>query len=623
MSIRRIAFASSICLVCIGFLAVSCKEKEDPEIAVESVSLDKTELSLEVGQTAQLTATVLPENATKKTVSWSSDKPEVATVDALSGNIQAIKPGSATITVRTRSGGKVATCKVTVTAKPIPVSGITLSQTSATLAIGETLTLVATVAPEDATNPAVVWSSSIPDIVSVNENGELTARGKGSAEVTATTVDGGFSASCSVTVFQRRNYKFRVSINGGDFADAASEYTYQMLPPGSVSGVQRFLFYVCEGNNEKSVLDSEASHYDVTIVSQDPEGTVTARVTGQEAYGGTPKYYTPWVYPLKAGTAFVKVSYDDGEGNAISKDIKFTITAKSVKSISLGCNEFALGAGNTRQLSATVVPADASFPTVTWSSSNPGIAKVSDNGLVTAVAKGETYIKAVNEEGVEGKAKIIVWPQPNAVDLGLSVLWADRNLGADSSSPLPIPPYCYFAWSETAPEVLNGKYTYNNTHLTYWDDAKKFTKYCLLSADGVVDNKPRLEAMDDAAHVILGNGWRMPTVSEVRDLLNLSRSQRPETSSATSQTVYSLRFTASNGKYIELPMWAAYGSNTLVVGYLGAYWTSELTGGTSDQADQPQTIYMWNRGEGVNDFSLSINRDYRTSGLCIRPVKSK
>ena len=99
----------------IGLLG-SCK-KEDTKVSVTGVTLDKTELTLTVGDSdVKLTATVAPDDATDKVVNWSSDKPDVAVVDA-NGNVHAIAPGTACITVTTTDGGKTATCVVTVNAE--------------------------------------------------------------------------------------------------------------------------------------------------------------------------------------------------------------------------------------------------------------------------------------------------------------------------------------------------------------------------------------------------------------------------------------------------------------------------------------------------------------------------
>ncbi len=114
-------FTLALAALTIGLLG-SCK-KEDPKVSVTGVTLDKTELTLTVGDPdVKLAATVTPENATDKTVSWSSDKTEFATVDN-QGNVHAVAPGTANITVTTTDGGKTATCAVTVKAA-IPVGAL-------------------------------------------------------------------------------------------------------------------------------------------------------------------------------------------------------------------------------------------------------------------------------------------------------------------------------------------------------------------------------------------------------------------------------------------------------------------------------------------------------------------
>ena len=156
--------------------------------------------SLTEGETAALTATVAPENATNKGVSWQSSNPAVATVK--DGTVTAVKAGTAEITVTTAEGGKTAKCTVTVKAKPpavVAVTGVTLNPASVELTEGETAALTATVAPENATNKGVSWKSSNESVATVKD-GTVTAVKAGTAEITVTTADGGKTAKCTVTV---------------------------------------------------------------------------------------------------------------------------------------------------------------------------------------------------------------------------------------------------------------------------------------------------------------------------------------------------------------------------------------------------------------------------------------
>ena len=164
---------------------------------VTGVVLDQTKAELEVSETLTLVATVLPENATDKSVVWTSDKDSIATVT--DGVVTAVAPGIATITVTTVDGNHSATCVITVLEPIIKVTGVTLDITELTLDVPQTATLKATVAPEDATDKSVTWASDNETVATVVD-GVVTAVAEGTANITVTTTDGGFKATCVVTV---------------------------------------------------------------------------------------------------------------------------------------------------------------------------------------------------------------------------------------------------------------------------------------------------------------------------------------------------------------------------------------------------------------------------------------
>ncbi len=170
-------------------------------VAVTGVAVSPTSVALTVGGTQTLSATVSPSNASNKGVSWSSSNTTVATVS--NGVVTAKAVGTATITVTTADGNKTATCSVTVSAAAQPgdvrVTGVAVTPTSATLTAGETKTLTATVSPSNATNKNINWSSNNTTVATVS-GGVVTAKAAGTAEITATTVDGGKTAKCTVTV---------------------------------------------------------------------------------------------------------------------------------------------------------------------------------------------------------------------------------------------------------------------------------------------------------------------------------------------------------------------------------------------------------------------------------------
>ena len=175
-------------------------------VAVTGVTVAPAALTLEVGQTGALTATVTPTTATNKAVTWTSSAPAIATVDA-SGTVKGIAPGTATITVKTADGGKTATCAITVKAAVAPavkVTGITLNHASITVNGDlERVQLIATVAPATATDQSLTWTSSDASVASVDGAGLVTIRKKGKATVTAKANDGsGVSASCLFDVIR-------------------------------------------------------------------------------------------------------------------------------------------------------------------------------------------------------------------------------------------------------------------------------------------------------------------------------------------------------------------------------------------------------------------------------------
>jgi len=184
------------------FLMVACtKNSEELVIPVTGVTLDPPAASLLIGRTLTLDAAVEPAEATNKTVTWSTDDDQIVTVNS-EGELTAVAPGTTTITTTTVDGKFTATCTVSVVEEVIPVTGVSLDPPAASLLVGRMLTLDAAIEPAEATNKTVTWSTDDDQIVTVNSTGELTAVAPGTATITATTVDGKFTATCTVTVVE-------------------------------------------------------------------------------------------------------------------------------------------------------------------------------------------------------------------------------------------------------------------------------------------------------------------------------------------------------------------------------------------------------------------------------------
>ena len=165
---------------------------------VTGVTLSETTKTIAIGEEFTLTATVAPTDAADKTVMWTSDNSNVATVDG--GKVTAVAAGKANITVTTKDGGKTATCAITVVNG---VSGVSVDPKERILSIGEELVIKAIITPEDATNKKVTWASDNEAVAKVDESGKVTAINVGTAKITVTTEDGGKTATCAITV---KNY---------------------------------------------------------------------------------------------------------------------------------------------------------------------------------------------------------------------------------------------------------------------------------------------------------------------------------------------------------------------------------------------------------------------------------
>lgn len=168
-------------------------------IEVNDVGLDKSEMEMVAGDSYQFTVTLKPDNASDKTLSWSSSDENVATVDN-SGKVTAISEGKVTITVKTSNPAQSASCDITVKAASIPVTGVNIDSWIINIGVNETAAIAYTIQPEDATNKEVTFSSDNTDVVAVDSEGTLVGVSSGSAKVTVTTVDGGFTSICTVNV---------------------------------------------------------------------------------------------------------------------------------------------------------------------------------------------------------------------------------------------------------------------------------------------------------------------------------------------------------------------------------------------------------------------------------------
>ncbi len=235
----------------LAVLLPSCKKdnnNEEPTIVpVSNVSLDCTELSIEVGETRPLTATVKPDNADDKALRWLSLDPTIVSVDE-NGTVTGLANGTGKITARPaadQSFDKAAYCVVTVVDKVIPAEKITLNKASLNMFSKKSYQLTATIEPADATVTEVIWESSDEDIAVVDEKGIVTALQDGDAIITASVknADGTISEDCGVTVYGVSLSKTSGTIGVKDTLALAPYIVSESIPYSDIAFVLASEYY--------------------------------------------------------------------------------------------------------------------------------------------------------------------------------------------------------------------------------------------------------------------------------------------------------------------------------------------------------------------------------------------
>ena len=230
-----------------------------------SVNLLESSLTLNVGESCELTATVLPEDTTES-IAWSSTKSEVASVN--NGKVTAMAPGTATIYAT--AGVASATCTVTV--QPIHVESVILDHSTLALTVGAQKSLIATISPSNATDKSVSWSSSDETVATVSESGEVTAVANGSATITVTTTDGQKTASCEVTVSPATVAVTGVTLDRNNLSltvGGSATLTATVLPENATDKTVKW----------SSSNDAVASVDDNGVIAANSAGTATITAT--------------------------------------------------------------------------------------------------------------------------------------------------------------------------------------------------------------------------------------------------------------------------------------------------------------------------------------------------------
>lgn len=413
------------------------------DLLTSGISLNQNSATLAEGKSLQLTATVTPANASNKTLIWESANPGVATVDA-NGKVVAISQGSTVITVKTTDGSNIsAQCEIKVVKL---VDGIKLNLTTVTLTEGQSLQLEATISPILATNKTIVWSSDNEAVATVSQQGKITAISKGSAVITVKSTDGsGITASCSVNVVKLVSgivlSETEMTLNEGQSAQltaivssdannktlawsSSNEDVATVSKDGNVTAVSKGVAVITVKATDGSNVSASCTVNVIKIVSgitlSESELTLNEGESTQLSATITPELANNKTLLWSSSNEAVAVVSETGKVTAISKGSAI-ITAKAtdgsnvsascvinvvklIASISLSKTKIDMEVGQRTSITAQINPINVSNPTLRWYSENDNVATVED-GVITAVGVGHTYIVVESTDGSDVKEK--------------------------------------------------------------------------------------------------------------------------------------------------------------------------------------------------------------------------
>ena len=337
----------------------------------ESITLNKTTSAINTGEIIDLNATVLPDDADYKNVTWATSDEALATVKD-NGNgtatISAINPGVVTITATTADGSNLsASCEITITKL---AESITLDKTTAEMLVNEEETLTATILPDNTSYKVVTWTSSDESLATVKDNGDgtatITAINPGVVIITATTADGSnLSASCEITITKLAESITLDKTTAEMLVDEEETLTATVLP---------------ENSSNKAVTWASS---DETLATVQDNGDGTATITA----------VNPGVVTITATTA---------DGSNLSASCEITIT-KLAESITLDKTTATAFEGEIIEITATILPDNTSDKTVAWTISDESVATLKDNGdgsaTISVIKVGITTVTASTTDG--------------------------------------------------------------------------------------------------------------------------------------------------------------------------------------------------------------------------------
>ena len=343
------------------------------EVKVQQITLTPSASSVVVGESLQITAKVLPENATNATLKWKITPENVLKPTAVLGQFTAQQVGEALVRAEAADGsGITAECKVVV--KPRLVQAISLNATQKHLIIGDSFTLTATLSPENATNRNVIWKLVSGNAISLSNTGVIQAKKVGEALVRAEAADGsGTTAECKVVVKPRLVQS--ISLNA----------------------------------TQKELIIGDSFTLTATL---SPENTTNRNVIWKLVSGDAISLSnTGVIQAKKVGEALVRAEAADGSG--ITAECKVVVKPRLVQAIALNATQKEVIVGDSFTLTATLSPENATNRNVIWKLVSGDAISLSNTGVIQAKKVGEALVRAeaADGSGITAECKVVVKPR--------------------------------------------------------------------------------------------------------------------------------------------------------------------------------------------------------------------
>ena len=351
-------------------------KKGTVKITVKEITADKVSVTnlpdvdvFYIGDTFNLNAQITPENVDNPSITWSSSNEDVATVSS-SGSVKLISEGKAEIKASASNG---VTGKVSINVREKYVETVEISDLELDVLLGDERSIDVTVLPNDATYPELTWSSDNPDVVSVSDTGKIVALACGDAVVTATSTNG-LNDSVIIKVSEIKAEKVDIS-----------------APTNILIGESILLYGEFYPSNTTDQQISWSVN-DTSIAQISDEGLITAKGVGLVTVTATQKDVSAMcsieILPIDVEDILITTNME----GSISKD-------------------------DTVSFYAEVFPLDATYPEITWSVSDPEIASIDENGVLTALKGGTVVVIATAADGCYSEYEVTV-SSPAAVAIG-------------------------------------------------------------------------------------------------------------------------------------------------------------------------------------------------------------